>query len=201
MATTFDFAPVVTSDGHFKGYGAVFENVDSHRDVISRGAFRSSLEAWRSKGKWPALKLQHGSNGNVFTGDDLPVGRWLSMREDSYGLYVEGQLLALDTDLGRRLLALMRGGALDALSIGYVVKRSSPGTGRVSRYLTELDLREVSIVDMPSNDLARMSPISPTDAAFEKLRNAITAVDAPAKRSEADGDAYTRLVAAVRNLG
>jgi HK97 family phage prohead protease len=201
MATTFDFSPVVTPDGHFYGYGAVFDNIDSHRDVISRGAFSSSLTTWRSKGRWPAMKLQHGSNGNVFTGDDLPIGRWLSMNEDSHGLYVEGQLLALETDQGRRLLSLMRGGVLDAMSIGYVVKRSNPGVGRIGRYLVEVDLREVSIVDTPSNELARISPITATDAAFDKLRAAVTGLtgNKTAKPSHNADPAFARLMVALRN--
>lgn len=196
---TFDFKPVITADGRFKGYGAVFDNVDSHRDVIVRGAFRRSIDAWRLKGRWPPMKLMHGSNGNPFTGDDLPVGRWLSMQEDVHGLYVEGELLALDTDQGRRLLSLMKAGVLDALSIGYRVERFDVGTGRVRRRLTDLNLTELSIVDEPSNDMARILPVSPTDSAFDRLRESLAAIG-DAKAAAPSADPFDRLRAALGKL-
>jgi HK97 family phage prohead protease len=200
MATaTVKFSPVVSDSGHFKGYGAVFGNADSHRDVINRGAFTASLDAWRAKGRWPAMKLQHGTAINPFNGDDLPIGRWLSMREDINGLWVEGQLLALDTDQGRRLLSLMKGGVLDGLSIGYHVEDHKPGTGRIARYLTRLTLKEVSIVDEPSNDLARMEPMSPTEAAADKVRAALVAAGLGGGKSAHDV-AFDRLKEALQKL-
>lgn len=176
VSKTFEFKPVATPDGRFSGYGAVFGNVDSHRDVIESGAFTASIAAWRARGRWPSMKLQHGTGGNMFSGDDLPVGRWVDMFEDRNGLFVRGELLALDTDLGRRLLGLMRGGVLDSLSIGFVAKRTRAGAGRVGRYLVECDLHEISLVDTPSNDLARVLPISPMEDAADKLRDAIASL-------------------------
>ncbi|RUU45055.1 hypothetical protein EOC93_08715 [Mesorhizobium sp. M6A.T.Ce.TU.002.03.1.1] len=38
------------------------------------------------------------------------------------------------------------------MSIGFRVKRSSPGSGTSKRWLEEINLLEVSIVDEPSND-------------------------------------------------
>ncbi len=116
------------------------------------------------------------------------------MFEDRNGLFVRGELLALNTDLGRRLLGLMRGGVLDALSIGFIPKRTRTGTGRIARYLVEVDLREVSLVDTPSNDLARVLPISPVDEAADKVRAAIAAF----KGDEPADSAYDRLVRAMR---
>lgn len=185
--TSVPFTPkLVTEDGRFSGYGSVFGNLDSHRDVIERGAFSASLAAWRSRGRFPPMRLQHGSSGNPFRHDDLPVGKWLEMREDARGLWVEGQLLALDTDQGKRLLSLMKAGVLDGLSIGYVVKNSRPGSGRVARYLTEIDLRELSVVDEPSNDEARVAPLSASDEAFDRLRDAIGGLKSPAAPTRRD---------------
>lgn len=176
------FAPadINSQTGIFSGYRAVFGNLDSHKDIIMHGAFKASLAEWRARGRLPKMMLMHGSSGNPFTGDDLPIGIWTTMREDAKGLYVEGRLLALETDYGRRILSLMKGGALDGLSIGFRVKRSTPGRGTTSRWLDEIDLREVSIVDDPSNDLAR-----------------VAAVKSPALASS--DDAYAKLQAALRN--
>lgn len=192
------FTPtLVTEDGRFSGYGAVFGNVDSHRDVIEFGAFQASLRRWRAKRRFPPMRLQHGSSGNPFRHDDLPIGKWLDMREDKRGLWVEGQLLALKTDQGERLLSLMKGGVLDGLSIGYVVTQSRPGSGRIGRHLTEIDLRELSVVDEPSNDEARITPLSASDEAFDRLREAVGGLKLHA-RTEGPID---RLRAALQRLG
>ncbi|MEI5680646.1 MULTISPECIES: HK97 family phage prohead protease [unclassified Mesorhizobium] len=184
----FRFTPAAidAASGVFSGYGAVFGNLDSHADVIQRGAFNVSLAAWKAKGRLPRMLLMHGSNGNPFTGDDLPCGIWTSMREDSQGLYVEGQLLALNTDYGRRILSLMKGGALDGLSIGFRVKRATSGRGTTKRWIEEVDLREVSIVDEPSNDLARVASIKEktaserADEAAEQFRASLRGLALPA---------------------
>lgn len=168
--------------GVFKGYGAVFGNRDSHDDILMPGAFSDSLRQWRTRGRLPKMLLMHGSNGNPFSGDDLPVGKWEVMREDSHGLWCEGRLLALDTDQGRRILSLMKAGlVLDGLSIGYRVKRSTPGRGAPKRWIEQADLIEVSIVDEPSNPLARVTSVktpSASDEAFEKLRAALRSAPA-----------------------
>ncbi|RWE49283.1 MAG: HK97 family phage prohead protease [Mesorhizobium sp.] len=179
LETKFSPSIVDSATGVFSGYGAVFGNVDSHKDVIQSGAFRASLADWRARGRLPRMLLMHGSNGNPFVNDDLPIGVWTTMREDTKGLYVEGRLLALNTDYGRRILSLMQGGALDGLSIGYVVKRSSAGSGTAKRFLEAIDLREVSIVDEPSNDLARVATIKESsvtvdlDGAYAKMQKAL----------------------------
>ncbi len=145
--------------GEFKGYGAIFGNLDSHGDVIEPGAFKRSLGEWKSKSRLPAMKLMHGSALNPFA-DDLPIGKWTKMEEDARGLYVEGKLSGLDTDHGRRIHGLMKDGALDGLSIGYQVKQFTPGIdAETRRRLEHLNLREVSLVDDPSNDKARVTAV------------------------------------------
>lgn len=142
--------------GEFKGYGAVFGNIDSHGDVIAPGAFKKSLESWEKRGKYPAMKLMHGM---TFFADELPIGKWTKMTEDGSGLYVEGKISGLDTDLGKRVYGLMKDEVLDGLSIGYRPTKSRAGVGDVKRFLDEIDLREVSIVDEPSNDKSRVTAV------------------------------------------
>jgi HK97 family phage prohead protease len=152
-------ADAIDATGEFKGYGAVFGNVDSHGDIIEPGAFKKSLSEWKSKGRLPSMKLMHGAALNPFA-DDLPVGKWTKMEEDGRGLYVEGKLSGLDTDLGRRIHGLMKDAVLDGLSIGYMVTQFSPGMGdEVRRRLEHVNLREVSLVDDPSNERARITAV------------------------------------------
>lgn len=147
--------------GEFSGYGAVFGNVDSHGDVIAPGAFNETLSEWSIKGRLPSMKLMHGTALNPFNGDDLPLGKWQEMREDSRGLFVKGKLSGIDTDFGKRIYSLMKDGALDGLSIGYRAKRFSKGSGAngAKRILESVHLGEVSLVDSPSNGASRVSAI------------------------------------------
>jgi len=105
------------------------------------------------------MKLMHGTALNPFTGYDLPIGKWNLMREDANGLYVEGKLSGLDTDMGRRIHGLMRDGVLDGLSIGYRPDKARPGPGgssKIKRNLDSISLKEVSLVDDPSNEYSRV---------------------------------------------
>lgn len=169
----FKFAPegMDAKTGDFAGYGAVFGNTDSHGDVVEPGAFLDSLEQWRAKGSLPAMKLMHGSVANPFSGSDLPVGKWKTMREDARGLYVEGKLSGMETDRGRFHYALMQDGALSGLSVGYKAVRHVRGTGEIKRRLQTVKLVEVSLVPEGSNDQALITELkSWTDGDLPTVR-------------------------------
>ncbi|TBC78006.1 HK97 family phage prohead protease [Rhizobium ruizarguesonis] len=145
--------------GTFSGYGAVFGNIDSHGDVIVRGAFKKSLQQWNAKGRFPKMLLQHGGYFGP-TDDMLPVGQWTSMEEDTTGLKVEGRLFGLNTDRGALIYEGLTSGELDGLSIGYRATKYRLGSGKPKepdRWLDEIDLKEVSIVTWGSNERALIS--------------------------------------------
>jgi HK97 family phage prohead protease len=148
--------------GTFSGYGAIFGNVDSYGDIIKAGAFAKSLKEWGAKGKLPPMLLQHG--GGVFGGgadDMLPVGKWLSMEENSKGLKVEGHLFAMNTERGQYIYEGLKSGVLDGLSIGFMTRNSEEEIidGERYRILTDIDLWELSIVTFPANDKARVASV------------------------------------------
>jgi HK97 family phage prohead protease len=200
-------ADVDAQTGKFSGYGAVFGNVDAYGDVIASGAFRTSLKEWQAKGKYPPMLLQHDAGGFLSNNSDgIPVGVWTHMEEDGTGLKVEGRLINLDTDLGKRVYGAMREGVLDGLSIGYRAKkfamRTKPDEPR--RLLEELDLLEVSIVTMPANTRARLKDVKSDLSAVEvrdleaALRDeglshkvAATAISGFKKWLRRDGDSLT----------
>lgn len=108
-----------SDSGCFSGYASVFGNIDSHRDVVAKGAFEETLARAKSSGTWPAMLLMHGMGAAAE--DKLPIGIWTEMREDSTGLFVEGKL-ALKNTRGRDVYELMKmepRPALNGLSIGY----------------------------------------------------------------------------------
>ncbi len=153
----FDDQPEVAV-GTFEGHGAVFGNVDSVGDMIEPGAFAKSLYACKACGKYPPMRKMHGLGGKMLD----PIGVWDHMEEDSKGLFVKGRLVGLDTEQGKWNYAQLREGALKGLSIGYRVppngsRRGSGKGGEPARYLKQIDLKEVSLVDTPANALATVT--------------------------------------------
>lgn len=126
-----------------EGYAAVFGVSDLNGDIIAPGAFARTLKKRASPVR---MLYQHAA--------EAPVGRWTSFREDARGLYVTGELL-LSAPSAREVHALLAGGAVDGLSIGYrtVKARKSPR----GRRIIEADLWEVSIVTFPMAAGARVT--------------------------------------------
>jgi HK97 family phage prohead protease len=135
-------------DGLFEGYASLFRIADLGKDVVEPGAFRDSLMRRGPAGV--KLLWQHDPSE--------PIGRWLSLTEDSRGLFVRGQLL-LAVARAREIHALMREGAVDGLSIGFRSERArtEPRTGL--RRLERVDLWEISLVTFPMLPQARVSAV------------------------------------------
>lgn len=139
-------------DGSFSGYGSVFGVKDTYDEIVVPGAFKKSLAQHKSEGSMPKMLWQHDW--------DHPVGVYTVMREDDRGLLVEGQLLKEDVQKAREAHALLKAGALDGLSIGYIPRawRRSEDDKDILE-LTEVDLWEVSIVTFPANPAARVQEV------------------------------------------
>lgn len=140
----------VSEDGLFSGYGSVFGVVDSYKEVVMPGAFSESLQ-----GRVPALLWQHRSGE--------PIGVYTVVKEDNVGLYVEGKL-ALKTTRGAEAYELLKMGALNGLSIGFVTREDSYDKVSGVRTLKKVDLWEVSLVTFPANDASRVSNVKAVDS-------------------------------------
>jgi hypothetical protein len=71
------------------------------------------------------------------------------------------------------VLALMRAGALDGLSIGYQVVRARRDAKTGLRLLVELDLWEISIVTFPLLRQARITRVKRAQASDAALAHAL----------------------------
>lgn len=140
----------VQEDGTIEGYGSVFGVVDDWGDIVAAGAFAASLAAHRAAGTMPAMLWQHR--------DAEPIGVWTEMVEDARGLRVKGRLV-LESPRGKEAYALLKAGALNGLSIGFLARKWSWDTAADLRTLTEVDLWEVSPVTFPSNTQARVDSV------------------------------------------
>jgi uncharacterized protein len=140
--------------GTFSGYGSIFNHIDLGGDMVAPGAFKASLREWKARGKLPKMFLQHGFG--FTTEDQIPIGKYTRMEEDEKGLYVEGELFALDTQKGKYIHEGMKAGELDGLSIGYetidVTYGKKPDEPR--RTLKKIKLYEVSPVSFGMNEKA-----------------------------------------------
>lgn len=140
----------VGDDGMIEGYASVFGVIDNYDDVIAAGAFGQTLNEHKTAGTMPAMLWQHDS--------DSPIGVWTEMVEDANGLRVKG-MLALATERGKEAQALLKMGAINGLSIGFLSKEWKYDAKTNVRTLTEVDLWEVSLVTFPANAKARVTNV------------------------------------------
>lgn len=141
----------VSDSGEFEGYGSVFGVEDSYSDVVVRGAFTTTLEKWKAKGRLPAMLWQHNMSE--------PIGIYTEMREDDVGLYVKGRLLVDADPLAKRAHAHMKAGSLSGMSIGYMLDDYEYDKEKGVWILKVIDLWEVSLVTFPANDDARITDV------------------------------------------
>lgn len=141
-------------DGTVEGYGSVFGVRDNYDDVIAKGAFMDSLKSHKAAGTMPAMLWQHDA--------DKPIGVWTEMVEDEKGLRIKGQL-AMETVKGKEAHALLKMGALNGLSIGFMSKEWAYDRETEVRTLTAIDLWEVSLVTFPANEKARVTNVKSAD--------------------------------------
>jgi len=161
LAPTHDFArpaTAIAADGTVEGYASLFGELDQARDMVMPGAFEASLRR-RGVRRVPML-FQHDPAE--------PIGVWLELREDLRGLYARGRLIP-EVVRARELLALLKAGAADGLSIGFrtVKGRVDPKT-RIRR-LEAIDLWEISIVTFPLLPEARLALASKASGRREQL--------------------------------
>ena len=135
-------------DGTFSGYASLFNVADMSNDIIRPGAFAAALAKRGARGI--RMLYQHRAGE--------PVGVWTTLQEDSRGLYAEGQL-TLGSSKARDILALLKSGALDGLSIGFKAQRAQRSAKSAPRILTEVDLWEISIVTFPMLPGARVTSV------------------------------------------
>jgi HK97 family phage prohead protease len=136
-------------DGRFEGYASLFGRADAGGDVVAQGAFVRSLKARGARGV--KMLYQHSAAE--------PIGVWSELYEDPVGLFVRGRVLT-DISRGRDVLALMREGALDGLSIGFKTIRARMDRLNGRRTILEADLWEVSVVTFPMLTGARVTRVA-----------------------------------------
>ena len=135
----------ILPDGSVEGYASLFVEIDQSRDMVMPGAFARTLSL-RGVRRIPML-FQHDPAE--------PIGIWQEIAEDWRGLRVRGRLIP-EVVRARELLALLREGAADGLSIGFKTVRAGRDPKQRVRKLYEIELWEISIVTFPLLPGARL---------------------------------------------
>ena len=128
----------------FTGYASTFGNIDEGGDVVLRGAFSHSLAH-----RVPRLLWQHNMSE--------PIGRVLDLKEDDRGLH--GEFKISRTTRGHDAYQLLKDGAIDSMSIGYIPEDQEFDDQHNVRKLKSVDLLEISLVSIPMNEEARITAV------------------------------------------
>lgn len=143
-------------NGEIFGYASVFNVTDGYNDVTVKGAFQKAVHNFNT-GIRPKLLWQHDINS--------PIGIIEELYEDDHGLFVKCQLL-LEIEKAKEIYTLLRKRAIDGFSIGYKLNDSYYENGK--RFLTDIDLLEISIVTFPA---CREAVVETIKSKENKLQN------------------------------
>lgn len=171
------------ADGIVEGYAATFDREpDSYGDVIAKGAFARTLDEWRAKSEGGlAIPLLYGHN----TDDPMHnIGKVTEAYEDEKGLFVHAEFDA-DNPNAQYARKLAAEGRLYQFSFAYAIKGAGMTTlddGVDAYELRDLDLYEVSLVQIPANQHAVVTSIK-SDPAEVKAGRRNSKADADELRS------------------
>lgn len=196
----FDLKEVDESgDGGFTGYAATFDREpDSYGDVIAKGAFAETLEAWKESGR--PVPLLYGHN---MDDPDYNIGV-AELVEDERGLLARARFDS--SPKAQRVRELVREGRLAKMSFAFDVVDEATvelDGGIKANELRRLDLYEVSVVLVPANQHAeildaksngRKYGMTISKATGDELAAALEAIDAAAGELERARDVISALV-------
>lgn len=177
------------AQGIFEGYASVFNVVDGDGDIILPGAFAQAL---KTQTRSVAMFFNHRRN-------EIPVGKWLDLAEDTVGLHVRGELTPGNPQ-SEALKAAMIHGTVGGMSVGFTAAKADVeqiATGFSFKNATRLS--EISICTFPANEQATVSTLKSMDA-IESIRDAETWLRDSAGLSKSEAQALiARIKSAVRS--
>lgn len=133
---------MITQQGNkIYGYASVFNVVDQDNDIILQEAFAKSIEEFDAGRKVPFL-WQHKI--------DQPIGVIDKLEADNYGLYMSASVLG-SVQQASEAFELIKSGAINGLSIGYHPLEYHYAENAKYRYISAINLLEISLVTFPAN--------------------------------------------------
>jgi hypothetical protein len=146
--------------GIVKGYASTFDrDPDAYGDVVARGAFAKSLERWKQlneEGKYIPLLWGHDTNDPTSN-----IGRVVDAVEDDRGLLIKAEFDA-DNEKAQYVRKLVKEGRVYQFSFAFDVRdwgQIELEDGRKANELRDLELFEVSLVQIPANQHATVEEV------------------------------------------
>lgn len=140
--------------GEIVAYASTFDRVpDSYGDIVARGAFAKTLDAWNESGNPIPLLFGHRT-------DDprMNLGAVVEASEDERGLRIRAKFDETN-EIAQYTRKLVKEGRLTKLSFAYDTIDADfidLEDGSKARELRELKLYEVSLVPIPANELTEV---------------------------------------------
>lgn len=184
----------ITADdgGMIKGYASTFDREpDSYGDVVAKGAFAKSLERWeslKSEGKYIPLLWAHDTEDPKSN-----IGRVIEAEEDERGLLVTAEFDP-ENEKAQYVRKLVQEGRVYQFSFAFETKAAGMvelENGVKANELRELELFEVSIVQIPANQHATVEEVKADEVAEVK---------AGRRNSAKDADELRRIAAAAEEI-
>lgn len=147
--------------GAVRAYASTFDRVpDAVGDVVAPGAFDKTIESWKSSGKPIPLLWGHDTD-DPFSN----IGAAVDYGTDERGLWFDAEFDA-DNEKAQYVRKLVKEGRVFQCSFAYAVKDAAPvelENGVKANELRELDLFEISIVQIPANQNATVEEVKAWD--------------------------------------
>lgn len=147
----------VFEQGVVEGYASVFCGLDAYGDTIEPTAYDNVL----AEGQRPLMFYQHFSW-------NVPIGRWDELSVDEKGLKIKGTL-NLELQQAKDIYSALKFGSITGMSIGFMWKDGDVeyDDEGIRHFKNISKLLEVSIVNFPADNAARISDVKSED--FEIL--------------------------------
>ena len=168
----------------FSGYASKFNDIDSYNDTIAPGAYAKTLE-----NRTRPIRLRWNHYGEI-------IGKWVMIREDDYGLYVEGELTP-NHSKAEDVYASLKHGAIDGLSIGFYLREFEVKPDGI-RVIKEAELVEISVVEEPADLGAIIGDVKSAVTEMKTLKEIETLLRDAGKFSRAEA---TAIVSKVKSIG
>lgn len=189
-------------EGEFIGYASAFGNVDAYGDIVDEDAFDRTLKEWGESGNTIPVLWGHDTSdpfnniGGLKTATAIKSGE--KADGEKPGLKVHGFLDIGDNPTAAQVYRLMKGRRTRKMSFAYAVRDEKKEDDGL--HLKDLDLFEVSVVQIPANDQAEIIDVKHALAPLLKagrvlsrkneasLKQARDAIDSVLKALESDDE-------------
>ena len=184
--------------GTVKGYASTFDrDPDAYGDVVAPGAFAKSLERWKQlngEGKYIPLLWGHDTFDPTSN-----IGRVVDAVEDERGLLVTAEFDA-ENEKAQYVRKLVQEGRVYQFSFAFEIRDQGLvelENGMKANELRDLELFEVSLVQIPANQHATVEEVKSAD---ELMKEAAAEIKAGRRNSAKDADALREVMSAAKQI-